>query len=81
MAKGNARLSGTQVQVLCREVEYYAADNHLSVGDVVVSVNLQSGRLVLTDYAWDDREMRGDSHAEDMPQQKTVEGFSASIRF
>ncbi len=80
MAKGAARLSGTQIQVLCRDVEYYAADNHLDVRDVVVSVELLGGKIVLTDSAWDEREMRGE-HTDDTPQQHVIEGLSASIRF
>lgn len=78
MARGQARFSGTQVRMMWGEVQKYAEENDISVGSVVVSINLHSGRIVLTDYEWDDREMRGE-HTEDTPQPKNV--GAASIRF
>jgi len=80
MARGTARLSGSQVFMLYEEVVKYAKENELMMSNVVVSVVMQSGRVVLTDHDWDAREMRGE-HTEDTPKEYVIRGFSASMSF
>ncbi len=80
MARGTARLSGSQIYALMEEVVKYAKENELMMSNVVVSVVLQSGRVVLTDFDWDVREMRGE-HTDDTPKEHVVRGFSASMMF